>query len=349
MSIPANQVRGAFTQSALARYQEMTSPTLFLKSFFPSAVKSSRYLSIEVRRGTEKIAVDVVRGADGNRNQGTRSTEKIFDPPLYNEYFDMTDLTLYDRLWGSTEIDAGVFRELSQESAEMMMMMRNKIERSYEKQCADALTTGIITLQNGDNIDFKRKAGSLVDNSANPWSNNATNPFTQLAAAAKWLRQNGKASGTVFNAIMGESVLPAFYANTIVLAQGDVRRIDTLNIREPQRNSVGATSHGYVSAGDYIFNLWTYPQFYDNASGVSTSYLDAKKVIVIPESPVFEMGFGAVPRVISADGGIANATGEYIYGEYVDARKKAHIMEVQSAGVAIPKAIDQIYTMQVLA
>ena len=40
----------------------------FLRSFFPVKTTASKYVSIEVQRGTEYAAVDVLRGTDGNRN-----------------------------------------------------------------------------------------------------------------------------------------------------------------------------------------------------------------------------------------------------------------------------------------
>jgi len=38
-----------------------------------------------------------------------------------------------------------------------------------------------------------------------------------------------------------------------------------------------------------------------------------------------------------------------VYGEFMDERKAVHDFDVQSAGVAIPVAVDQIYTLQGVA
>jgi hypothetical protein len=118
-------------------------------------------------------------------------------------------------------------------------------------------------------------------------------------------------------------------------------------VRPPQRDSVGATLHGQLSAGSYKFNLWAYPEFYDNANGDSTPYLNSKKVIVLPEAPKFNMSFAAVPKLITQAG--PQTVGAYTVKEFVDERKTTHDIEISSAGVPIPVAVDQIYTMQVTA
>ena len=84
--IPATEARSRFTKAVLSTYKEMSVPTSFLKSFFKTSVKSTLNLSIEVERGFEKIASDVVRGTEGNRNSFGKSSEKIFTPPYFNEY-----------------------------------------------------------------------------------------------------------------------------------------------------------------------------------------------------------------------------------------------------------------------
>ena len=42
-------------------------------------------------------------------------------------------------------------------------------------------------------------------------------------------------------------------------------------------------------------------------------------------------------------------TGAYVVGEYLDERNTSHVIEIKSAGIAIPVAVDQLYTVQVLA
>src|SRR5437016_1331533 len=99
-SIQVSDAQGLFTSRLIAVYRERPKVMNFLRSFFPSEIGTSLEVSIQVQRGKEKVAVDVMRGDDGNRNQWTRSTEKMFIPPYFREKFDATKLQLYDRLYG---------------------------------------------------------------------------------------------------------------------------------------------------------------------------------------------------------------------------------------------------------
>lgn len=346
--ISTTDARGIFTKMLIDVYKERTAPTSFLRSFFTVKEESTKELSIEVQRGTEKIAVDVERGTEGNRNQFTRSTEKIFVPPLYREYFDATQLSLYDRLFGSTAIDAGVFSAFLEQVADKLRMLQDKIERAYELQCSQVLETGIVTLAAGTNIDFKRKTASKVDlGSGNYWTGAAVDPSTALIAGANFLRQVGKSQGGTYNLICGGEAFQALVNNQVLQKRADIKNYSLEAVAMPQRNSVGASLHGKISAGAYNFNIWSYPEFYDNASNVSTPYVNEKKVIILPEQPRFVLGFAAVPQLVSEGGGVRR--GAYIVDEYKDERNASHIFDIKSAGVAIPVAVDQIYTAQVVA
>lgn len=345
MGISATDARNLFTKKLIAVYKEMTTPTSFLRSFFQVDEGLTKEVSIEVQRGTEKVAVDVLRGTDGNRNTMSKSTEKIFVPPLYWDYIVANDHRLYDVAIGAKS--AEVISVLANELAGEMLNLKNKQERAYELQCAQVLTTGIVQLNAATDIDYKRKAGSLVDTSgATPWTTGSVDPTLQMEEGCNFLRQVGKSEGATINVIMGSTAFGAFINNTIVKERGDIRAFSLLGIREPQRNSVGASFHGQVACGSYMVNVWTYPEFYDNSSSVSTPYIDPKKIIMIPEAPKFKLSFGAVPQLL--DGSMPQR-GAYLVSEYFDDRKVAHEMHIKSAGVAIPVAVDQIYTRKVIA
>ncbi len=347
MNIATSDARGLFTKMLIDVYKERTAPTSFLRSFFPSKESPTKNISIEVQRGTEKISVDVFRGTEGNRNEFGLGTEKIFAPPYYREFFDATDLDLYDRLFGSTAIDAGVFAAFLEDVADKLRMLQDKIERAYERQCAQVLQTGIVTLDSGDNIDFKRKAESLVDLGGGNYWTDAVDPFETFKTAAKFIRQEGKTQGGTYNAILGEGAHSALLNNTIFKERQDFINMPLDAIRPPQRDAVGGTLHGRISAGSYRFNIWTYPEFFDNAAGVSVPYIDDANLIVLPENPRFKLAFAAVPKLLKE--GAPTEQGAFVISEYIDERATAHIMDLKSAGVAIPVAVDQIATVQVTA
>lgn len=347
MAISLETLRSEFTKTLVDVYQQKPNVTTFGRSLFKTTTSPTKYVSIEVERQGEPLAVDVLRGTEGNRNTFSRTTEKVYYPPFWREYFDATELDLYDRVLGAQgNANAPLFAALMNTVADRLSSLRNKIERSKEKQCWDALLTGIITMNQGDNIDFKRKAASLVDLSgAGGYFAANSDVFAQFAAAGTFLRTVGKVGDGTFNAIFGETALQDFLKNTVFLGRQDLTSMQLDAVTAVVRNQNGAAYHGTITAGAYRFNLWSYPQFYDLSNGTSTAYVDPKKVIVIPTAPRFNMAHAAVPQLIGQPGQLPTQ-GEYVIGEYMDERNASHIFDIKSAAVAIPVAIDTIYTMK---
>lgn len=348
MNISTRDAVGLYTKKLLAVYRDSLAPTKFISSFFKPDESDTLEVSIMVQRDTEKIAVDVVRGSDGNRNTFSNTTEKIFIPPYFNEYWDVTSLDFYDRLWQASEISSTMFAKLVKNGVAKTQSLVNKIERTYELQRIQVLETGIVTFTQGPvaSIDFKRKAASLVNNGTYYFAanNDYTLPFIE---AGDFLRSVGKYNGGVLNAIFGKTAIADLMKNTTFTQRQNLFNLKLDSITPPQRNSEGGILLGYIIAGPYIVNIWTYPQFYDNSAGVSTQYINPKKVIVIPESPNFIMSYAAVPQLLEPGEPIKK--GAYLFSEFTDQKRKTREYHTESAGVPIPVAVDQIYTFQAVA
>lgn len=360
MAIPASEVRGLFTKYVVEKLEIKPSPTLFLKSFFPSKTTSSKNVSIEVRRHHEPIAVDVVRGTGGNMNQWGRSTEKIITPPYFEELFNLNELDGYDRIFGEQqEVGADQFAMVLDEAADKIQLLKDKINRRYELMSAQVLQTGIVTLNGGDNIDFKRSGSSkVVLNSGSRWSDDAFDPNTTLEAAAKFIRTEGLYVGGEFNVIMGSGAWNAYINNAKRKAGSDIKDWKLSDIVSPIQFGAGSAFLGRVSAGSYNFNVWGYEQFY-NAAGTDktgkTPFVDAKNIIVLPNDKSFTFAYAGVPHIkrnpasVTAPEYIAYAPGEFFVDNYIDGRASNHTFAVKSAGVPIPTQVDAIYTAQVIA
>lgn len=350
MAIAASDARALFTKALIDVYTDRLRPTSFLRSFFQTVVEPTKEVSIEVERHGEKVAVDVIRGTEGNRNQFSRSSEKIWVPPFYREFFDATQLDLYERVLGSDgNARPALMAALVNRVADRLGSLQDKIERAIELQCSQVLQTGIVTLKTMDQIDYKRKPGSLVDDGAGQYFADAINPFNKFEKGCNFLRKTGKSEAAIFNAILGETAVNDLLDNAIFKERQDLTHMSLDQVTGPQRNSTGAAYHGRVTAGSYKVDLWSYPQFYDDpTTGVQTSYIDAKKVTMLPPQPRFKLAFGAVPQLIGAPGQLPKQ-GAFIVGEFMDERKATHEFDVQSAPLAIPVAVDQMYTFKAVA
>lgn len=346
-TIKSSEVKNLFTKALVDIYQERPKTSGLLRSFFKVKEVLTRYVSVEVIRGTELVAIDVLRGTQGNYNTFSKSTERIYEPPFYREYFNISALQGYDTVFGSEIVSDRSFAILIDEVRTKLNTIVDMIERAYELQCAQVLETGIVTMANGDNINFGRKGGSLVDNSSTTWATGTNNPLTHLASGAKFLRETGKCQGANVVAIMGASAFAALLNNESFQKQKDIKDISTGMLREPQRNAVGGSYHGRQSIGSYTCDIWTYPESYENTSGTNVPYINDKKVVMVPENPNFTLAFAGVPAIVN--GMASTLKGQYHFGKFEDERNANIDYDVQSAGLAIPTAVDQIYTMQVLA
>lgn len=344
MRISTTEARGLFTQYLIDVYKERIAPTNYFRSYFPTVESTSKLVSIEVQRMGEKIAVDVLRGTDGNRNTFSKSTQKLFEPAYFREWFELTDIDLYDRLNGATEIDDAVFAELITNVADRLMALQEKIERSYELMCAQVLHTGVVTLEANTDIDFKRKAASIVDPGAY-WATSGVDPFAQFEAGGEFLRKVGKMGGVIINATLGSTAMRDLKKNDVFLARQNLFNMKLDDMTIPQMGETGASFQGTISAGPYIVRLFSYPQFYDDpTTGTQTPYMNPKQVIMLPEKPKFKMAFAAVPQLLTP--GSTPVKGAYKFGEFRDEWNGVHKMDVKSAGVPVMTAVDQAYTFK---
>jgi hypothetical protein len=348
-AISTRDARGLYTKMLIAVYSERKKPTSFFRSFFRVEESDTRNVSIEVERGSEKIAVDVMRGTEGNRNVFDKSTEKIFAPPYYREYFDITELDLYDSLFLAETVDAKVVAKFVNTVAKKLRILQDKIERSIEKQCADVFEFGIVNIYaENTTINYGRKSASLVDSGAgNYWATSTVNPYTQIEADIKFLREEGLSEGSVFNLILGSIAISDLYNNPFFKDRQDMSNLKLDAVAPPQAQAVGGTLHGELTVGAYRVRLWTYDGSYKNEAGVRIPYMNEKKYILLPERPELVLAFAAVPQLVTDAVNIKK--GQFIFGDYIDDRETAHVYDIKSAPLAVPVGIDQVVTRKVAA
>lgn len=356
MALSISQLQGIFKTAYIRTFSEMITVPSFLRTFFPTRTYRTLTVQLEVRRGTEKIAVDVIRGERGNRNTFSNWTGKEYLPPYYKEFTDATQLDHYDRVLGQLADGTAINQAgmLARSIAEKNMELRNKIERAKELQCSQVLETGVVTMVNGDNIDFKRKAASMVDLGPNGgyWSDTAATVENQLKAGAEFIRQKGKNGTPEFNLVMSGDAYLYLKATNFFIKYADHRNVVLIDIKMPQTQAFGASYHGTITAGAYKFHIWTYDEGYENDQDVFTKYFPSTKAFIVPvKGTDFEMSHGAVPSVMQrgTEQFIAPVAGEYITYDNIDKNNMAHYFYVMSAPVALPITVDMIYTMQVLA
>lgn len=355
--IPLNQHKALITKKILRVFTDEKAVQSGFAGFFPAQTTIEKQIGIEVERNLQKIAVDVQRCTDPVRNIFSKSTEKLFEPPFFNEAFDFTECERYDVTFGNhTNPSSSDALNMIKQSNKRIQKIKNKILRATELQRVQILQTGIVIFKNGDNIDYKRKAASLkVLAGAALWDAATGDPMKDLKDAGSFLRDEGLSTDNTLNAIMGEGAFEAFISNDTVIAKANLRRIDRIDVQAPQFNKAsGMAFQGKFSAGDFNVNVWTYNATYHNAANVVTKYLDTENVVVLPGDFEGITAYAGIPAIKRDKANaefsqfISMIESDMYLDNYIDQVKMAHWFRLRSAPLCVPVSIDRIYTVKVL-
>jgi hypothetical protein len=178
------------TKKIVGAFEESIPVRSGFSGFFPEETTPTLEVDVEVQRDNDLIAVDVVRFTEGNKNKFSRVSEHKYIPPFFKEDYDFQRDQVYMNTiaLGVGLENAQVNAVITQNAFKNVQKNRDKVIRAIRKQQADVLQTGIVTLVNGDNIDYRRKASSIVDIdvAGDYWSVAATaKPLTDIDSPSK--------------------------------------------------------------------------------------------------------------------------------------------------------------------
>jgi len=358
MGISVSEVRGIVQKKYLKDYNEFLltkMPTNFLQSFFKVTTTPARQVNFEVERGLELISVDIDEFSDGQRNKWSITSEKGFIPPKYHEYYDVCGLASWDRVYNeSSEVTGNSLKALGSEMALRMVQMRAKIARAKEKQALQVFESGVLTLVNGTNINFKRKAASIVDVSGSaPWSTAGSPIGKHISAGCEFIREFGKNADGECHVIMDGPMWGYVQASNYFTNKANFVQVKLINVTFPQIKSTGAVYMGSIVAETHVAHIWVYNDGYNSDASTFVKYWNPKKVVIIPTKGTdFEMAHAGIRARLSGDKGdkayIGRVGREYYNWDRVDDKKFTHEYHIKSAPIAIPKSVDQIYTLKTL-
>jgi len=355
MAITLNQHRFGVTQAVIKGFTDSRAPLPGLAAFFPSVTTRAKQVSFEVMRNKQLVAVDVQRCTDPNRNTFSNSTEKIFEPPFFSESFDFTACQAYDVTFGMGVAPNAVNVDTLISSANRYLSeLKYKIERAVNLQRASVLQYGTVSMINGDSIDYRRKAESMeVLTGTRRWSQTSTSdPVADLSAGADFLRNEGLSAGGTINVIMGSTAFSEFMTSAKVLSVAAIfNQIRRVNIDMPRiNNTTGMNFQGQIGGTDYLFNIWTYNDVYENANGTKSKYIGDNMVIMIPDDFDGVTVYAGIPFVFGDQFSgqyVAPVEAEYLVHDVIDQVKKSWQFIVESAPLVIPRSVDRLFTYQV--
>lgn len=300
------------TTASVEMFKKKGKPSKFMTDFFKDrGATTQEKIQIDIVRGEERVAIDVLPGSGPNGSKKLQPyTSKEYLTPAYDESYTMTAGEIKTRLAGQNAFQkADINARVSQFFRDAMVDGQDRIDRSVELQAVEILTTGLLTFENTDSLDFKAKAAHFTDVTT-VWSNVAAKAIDDIERIAREIRQDSLSVPDLV--IMGSNSIKEFLRQTETKDIINFRRAKLIDIVTPRPSSAekGATFHGFIVAGPYELQLWSYPQYFvTSADGVEpvtkAEYLNPNKVIVMDSKARLDRWYGNIARF--ADGNLEGA------------------------------------------
>ena len=266
-------------------------------------------IDIDIQRGNKKLAVYIPRGTDAINLDLNRallekftSDTKLF--PLIEELTPITSDMITKRMPGEP-----VYAPLSRQAKQTALAMKahrehmNRIIRKMELSAAESIRTGFQTIHAGLQYDFYRLAAHNAT-AGTVWSDSANAaPITDFAAAGDLIFRSGNRRPT--DIILSGQSWDEFLLTTQITTLANSRRIihftADMTVDSPAGYDdwvkAGAIFQGQVKAGDWKFNMWTYPSVYETDADVVTQYLPDGEVMIIAKGARYDRYFGPADRL----------------------------------------------------
>lgn len=358
MAISLVNALGTFTKKVESLVTIKPEVDSLFRSFFADSISAAEGCDFEVIRSGRTVFNDVDINSEPVITKLDKSSRKIFIPPAYNPAVQLSAIDAFQRVAGSSEyVNDRDFVALVDKVAREMQHNIDAMERTEELLCSKALTTGVVTTKHGDDVDFKRRAASIIAyNAAHGWDVDTIDPSLIMIQGAKFMAQYGMINySDMINVFVGEEAALAFENNPIVQKKADIRNFNgVIEVAPGVRMGKGATPIGYYKTGGYNFRIWTYAGKYKHPdTGVETSFLDPKKIVMLPTSQDFKMFYGGVPAWNGSVSGFGRLPGiqkgKRVFYQGEDEMRVQKIYGFRTRPLPILREVDKVFTAQVVA
>ncbi len=279
-------------------------------------VDNARELTIDLIRGEKKISQLLQRvPGDGEANIGSnvknttaekfQNVSRVF--PLIKERGSVSFDETLDRVAGEIPINSGMLsiERARVKFAEIVMTNFKKMAGRMEKEAAESLLTGIITLDDAEVYDFDRAATNTIV-PAILWSVVATAvPIDNIDDLADSLQENGKTEGMA--CVMGVDAFTSFLATDQITAIADNRRLNFVQAGDNRGLPAIPADMQWMTDADFKYAayvttnkgrtifIFTYNEKYQNDAGTWIEFMPTKDVLLFDHMARFDRYFG--PRI----------------------------------------------------
>ncbi|MEJ2043706.1 MAG: major capsid protein [Reinekea sp.] len=281
-------------------------------------VDNATQVSVDLYRGYKKISKVLSRGPNtGHLNLGENSKHikadywqnVAYDFPLIQDsasvsYSNLLKYRAFGRV--DTDVSMSPMDKAREELGRDLLTIIQGQGGRMEAMCVEALSTGVLTLDDDTEYDFDRSTDNTI--TVNPlWSVTATaDPIGDFDIAIEKIQENGKSDASA--AIIGYDAFDAMINTDQIKNLADNRRFEFVQMGSGTRALPGLpTDMNYLVANGakyiaYIKTkkgrdvyLFAYNDRYQNAAGTWVDFFNSKDVLVFDHTARRDRYFG--PRI----------------------------------------------------
>ena len=279
-------------------------------------------------------------------------------PAFLNPARDMTIDQLMKKGIGETLYD-----ETTPEEREMnyladdLIYLQKAIQRSQEWMCGQIITNGYVDCVIGDTsstrkVRFKYYDSSFtnkmvfLDGSSNPeyWDASGADIYAHISDMANDI--DGEYGD--LDLILGASLVSVFLSDQSILERLNIRNANfgALNPGETLLPGVGFL--GAMNFGGKTLNIYSY-NAKAKVNGSEVSFIDPKYAVVIPRNGFGATKFGSITQMEEEDRGYHTYASEMVPRIITDPKSNQRLLEMASAPLPHPYALDSWRVEKALA
>lgn len=294
------------SRTMLSVLVQRKSPEMFLRKRLVSREEThdTEFIEIDIQKGGQTVAAFVSRQGDPTEISKRSFGTNIHCIPYLYDSLTLTPTDLKTRNMGETVYAGGKGNKLSRKIGEGLEDMSDRFDINEERQIAQALQTGKVTVSGKDvsyEVDYQMDASHLIDVGAGDvWSGTANDILSQLTAAAKLVRETG--APPVTEMYLGETATANFMENAAIIEKLDNRRIEIGNMAPEVLSAQGATFLGRIKWIGVALDVYDYSARYVDEDGASQSYIDPVNAILTSPNVRMDMHYGMIESMQNTEG-----------------------------------------------
>jgi hypothetical protein len=328
---------------------EMPPADTFLKSVLVnSAPVLSDKKEIELDKFVGKQGVAVYNSRVGQPTEVGKKgyTTDLHVSPYVNENITMTPQDFDTRQPGDNIYDASPQADRAAKTTMYLSDLNARLDRLEEKQIAEAITSGTVTVQNAAagvdyTVDYQMSANNQATLSGgNVWGGASSDIIGNLETWGQRLSNKGYVAADL---IMDINAATLFRKDTEILNYLDNRRVEMGDLSPRRLAGQRASYLGTLSAVGINIDCWAYMGVYETADDTFSPYLDANRAILVGAGAEVEQHYGKIENFKTS------FRGRRFPNMWEENNGKVRYIGMESAPLAVLRNPNSIFSAKVVS